>query len=139
MVVQQETIQPLPAETKPPVETKTVVQEVNLETFPDNLERPPDYEELRRKQSPLYASSRKTHLRSEVNSSPSSLLCENLSIPCGVVLAPAAPPLLATSSAKSDRSESSNDSREVAAVGTAFKTNEVRLSVCFYVDSPSTS
>ncbi|GFQ93874.1 protein transport protein Sec16A [Trichonephila clavata] len=103
VVVQQEvSIQNHP-ETKYS-EGKTVVQEVNLETFPDNLERPSDYEELK-KQSPLYSS--RKHLRSELNSSPSSLLCDNLDIPC-VTLAPAAPPL---SSAKSDKSESSTDSK----------------------------
>lgn len=89
---------------------KTVVHEVNLETFPDNLERPPDYEELK-KQSSFYASHQK-HLRTELNSSPSSLLCDNPDIPC-VTLAPAAPPI--HSSAKSDKSESSSDSkREMA-------------------------
>lgn len=94
---------------------KTVVQEVNLETFPDNLERPPDYEELK-KQSIFYASHQK-HLRTELNSSPSSLLCDNPDIPC-VTLAPAAPPI--HSSSKSDKSESSSDSRrEMASFDTS--------------------
>ncbi|GIZ02513.1 hypothetical protein CEXT_279332 [Caerostris extrusa] len=105
IVVQQEiSIQSHPEAKYNTSEGKTVVQEVNLETFPDNLERPSDYEELK-KQSPLYSS--RKHLRSELNSSPSSLLCDNLDIPC-VTLAPAAPPL---SSAKSDKSESSTDSK----------------------------
>ncbi|XP_055940834.1 protein transport protein Sec16B-like isoform X2 [Argiope bruennichi] len=105
MIVQQEISEQNHPETKYNVpEGKTVVQEVNLETFPDNLERPSDYEELK-KQSPLYTS--RKHLRSELNSSPSSLLCDNLDIPC-VTLAPAAPPL---SSARSDKSESSTESK----------------------------
>ncbi|GBM11819.1 Protein transport protein Sec16A [Araneus ventricosus] len=105
MIVQQEISEQNHPETKYSApEGKTVVQEVNLETFPDNLERPSDYEELK-KQSPLYTS--RKHLRSELNSSPSSLLCDNLDIPC-VTLAPAAPPL---SSARSDKSESSTESK----------------------------
>ncbi|XP_054719971.1 protein transport protein Sec16A-like [Uloborus diversus] len=107
-VVQQEvTVQNIPETKTPEPEKKTVAQVVNLETFPDNLERPPDYEELR-KQSPLYVSHQK-HLRKELNSSPSSLLCDNPDIPC-VTFAPAAPPI--HSSAKSDKSESSCDSKQ---------------------------
>ncbi|GFS65786.1 protein transport protein Sec16A [Nephila pilipes] len=124
-VVQQEVSLQNHPETKYS-EGKTVVQEVNLETFPDNLERPSDYEELK-KQSPLYSS--RKHLRSELNSSPSSLLCDNLDIPC-VTLAPAAPPL---SSAKSDKSESSTDSKsEMLSFGkpnlSILKLNEPNLS-----------
>ncbi|CAL1294279.1 unnamed protein product [Larinioides sclopetarius] len=105
MIVQQEISEQNHPEAKYSApEGKTVVQEVNLETFPDNLERPSDYEELK-KQSPLYTS--RKHLRNELNSSPSSLLCDNLDIPC-VTLAPAAPPL---SSARSDKSESSTESK----------------------------
>ncbi|XP_035213148.1 uncharacterized protein LOC118187077 isoform X2 [Stegodyphus dumicola] len=96
-------------------EGKTIVQEVNLETFPDNLERPPDYEELR-KLSPLYVSHQK-HLRNELNNSPSSLLCDNPDIPY-VSLAPAAPPL--HSSSKSDKSESSGDSKPSSNTGSLY-------------------
>ena len=105
---------------------KTIVHEVNLETFPDNLERPPDYEELK-KQSSFYASHQK-HLRTELNSSPSSLLCDNPDIPC-VTLAPAAPPI--HSSAKSDKSESSSDSKREMASFTNMKNITKEVSIFF--------
>lgn len=111
MVVQQEITVQNVKETNIHSEGKTVVQEVNLETFPDNLETPSDYEELRQHSS-VYVSHQK-HLRTELNSSPSSLLCDNPDIP-SVTLAPAAPPI--HSSAKSDKSESSSDSRREMAL-----------------------
>lgn len=89
LVVQQEISPLVPVSKSPGVDGMRCDQGVNMETVPDNLERPPDTEE-QKKQSSWSTSLHRHHARNHVDSSPSTSLWDSPDIPC-VTLVPADP------------------------------------------------